>query len=295
MEYEFLFIVEGISPESDLDVGTVFDDFDGQLSSHQGQCFLTVSGLGDHAVDAAHRLTVRIRRALPAARLLRLDPDLVGVPDIAERTGHTRQNVQQWANGARRADQPFPVPEGTAGRSLVWRWGEINAWLRGIGEGDDVHVPLREEALAIDVQLPLWQQALDDGRPLVKILVEQDDRVRERAAVARMLEGPLHDARVLAIVSALPRTEPDRLVVACALLTDKLRTVLEQIAPDDVTGLLATRVEDGELRLVGVASRMLPGTRPISELGLSAEATVGDLILQLAHQENPSPAPLTLP
>lgn len=40
--------------------------------------------------------------------------------DIAERTGRTRQNVQQWVK---------PPPEGSAGRSLAWRWAEVNAWL----------------------------------------------------------------------------------------------------------------------------------------------------------------------
>ena len=295
-DYEFLFVVEGVSAESDRDVGVVFDEFDGLLSAHRGQQLLTVSGDGAGAVDAAHRLSVRLRRALPAVRLVRVDPDLVGVTDIAERTDRTRQNVLQWINGERRGRQVFPEPEGTAGRSLVWRWGEVNAWLRAVGEGDDVHVPLREEALAIDVMLPLWQKAMDEGRPVVAVIVPQDDRTDDRVAVAQLLHGALHDDSVMRTVSALPRIEQSRLIVACALPTDKLRTVLEQIAIHDVAGLLATRVEAGELRLIGVASRELPGTRPIAELGLSQEATVGDLLLQLAQGdgEETSSTPLAL-
>ncbi|MFC4493883.1 helix-turn-helix transcriptional regulator [Streptomyces ovatisporus] len=295
-DYEFLFVVEGVSAESDLDSGVVFDEFDGLLASHRGRQLLTLSGDGAGAVDAAHRLSVRLRRALPAVRLLRLDPDLVGVADIAERTGRSRQNVLQWIKGERRSHPPFPEPEGTAGRSLVWRWGEVNAWLRALGEGDDVHVPLREEALAIDVMLPQWQKAMDEGRPVVAVVVPQDDRTDERVATAQLLHGALQDASVMRTVSALPRMEQSRLVVACALPADKLGTVLEQIATADVGGLLATRVGEGELKLIGVASRDLPGTRPISELGLSPEATVGDLLLQLAQcdDEDPSPTPLAV-
>lgn len=297
MDYEFLFVVEGVSAESDLDVGVVFDEFDGLLASHRGRQLLAVSGDGAGAVDAAHRLCVSLRRALPDVRLVRLDPDLVGITDISERTDRTRQNVLQWVNGERRSTEPFPDPEGTAGRSLVWRWGEVSAWLRAVGErSDDVHVPLREEALAIDVMLPQWQQAMDEGWPVVTVVVPQDDQAFERVAVAHLLHEALHDPSVLRTVSALPRVEQSRLVVACALPADKLRTVLEQIAPDDVSGLLATRVGDGELKLIGVASRELPGTRPIAELGLSQEATVGDLLLQLAQGdgEDSSPLPLAL-
>ncbi|WP_181768583.1 helix-turn-helix transcriptional regulator [Streptomyces albidus (ex Kaewkla and Franco 2022)] len=296
MDYEFLFVVEGVSAESDLDVGVVFDEFDGLLASHRGRQLLTVSGDGSGAVDAAHRLSVRLRRVLPAVRLVRLDPDLVGVADIAERTRRSRQNVLQWTKSERRRSETFPEPEGTAGRSPVWRWGEVNAWLNAVGEGDDVHVPLREEALAIDVMLPQWQRAMDEGRPVVAVVVPQDDRTDERVAIAQLLHGALHDAAVLKTVSALPRMEHSRLVVACALPTDRLRTVLEQITPEDMSGLLATRVDEGELKLIGVASRALPGTRPIAELGLSQEATVGDLLLQLAQGdgEDSSPTPLAL-
>lgn len=163
MEYEFTFVVDGIAAEDDLAVGVIFDEFDGLLASHCGKQLLCVSGGGDNAVDAAHKLVVGLRRALPAVRLLRLDPDLVGVLDIAERTGRSRLDVLQWVNRESRKDRPFPQPEGMIGRSRVWRWGEVNAWLRAIGESGDELAPLRDETLEIDVMLPQWQQAVDDG------------------------------------------------------------------------------------------------------------------------------------
>ena len=292
--YEFTFVVDGVTVESALDVGVVFEEFDGLLSAHQGRHLLILGAEGRTASDAAQRLIARLRRALPHLRLLRLDPDLVGVSDIAERTGRSRQNVLQWVNGERRSGAaPFPYPEGSVGRSLAWRWGDVNAWLAEFGEGDAARPLSREEALAVDIQLPGWQQAMDHGQPLVKMLVAQDSRARERTEIARAFDGVLGTAPVQETVAALPRTEPDRLVVVCAVLSDPLRTVLDEIAPDDVSGLVAVRIEN-ELKLIGVASRGLSGTRPIGELGLTTAATVGDLVLALAATEHVSPAPLAL-
>jgi hypothetical protein len=163
MEYEFLFVVEGIDVDDDRAVGTVFDEFDGLLTRHHGRHLLDVAGTGANVVEAAHHLVVRLRQALPDMRILRLDPELVGVSDIAERTGRSRQNVLQWVGGERRADRPFPKPEGAVGRSLVWRWAEVNQWLNLIGAGDGSSAPLREEALLIDLMLPPWQQDPEEG------------------------------------------------------------------------------------------------------------------------------------
>ncbi|GAA2921237.1 hypothetical protein GCM10020221_16800 [Streptomyces thioluteus] len=89
MEYEFVFVVDGIDMDDDVAVGIVFDEFDGLLARHRGRHILDVAETGDSAVDAVHRLVVRLHKELPRLRLLRLDPDLVGVSEIAERVGRT--------------------------------------------------------------------------------------------------------------------------------------------------------------------------------------------------------------
>ncbi|MFE2601226.1 helix-turn-helix transcriptional regulator [Streptomyces sp. NPDC059396] len=291
MEYEFLFVVDGISVDDETAVGVIFDEFDGLLTRHRDRHLLDVAGAGDNVVEAAHRLIARLRRSLPALRVLRLDPELVGVPDIAERTGRSRQNVLQWVTGERRADSPFPEPEGAVGRSLVWRWAEVNAWLELIGVGDGTAAPLREEALLIDLMLPQWQHALDEGMPMVKLLCAQDEWQVERAEVMRALQDALHHPQVLQTIATLPRTEPDRLTVVCAVVQDRLSAVLEQIAPDDASALLAVRGDKG-LELLGIASRALPGTVPVSDLGLGSDATVGDLLLELSHRSVAAPLAL---
>ncbi|MGH3285652.1 MAG: helix-turn-helix transcriptional regulator [Streptosporangiaceae bacterium] len=155
-EYEFVLVVDGISTEDDEAVAILADAFDGVLSWNRGLYRLAVSGTGRDSYEAASRLVSRLTAALPGPRVVRLDPELVGIPDIAQRIGHSRQNVQQWVNGERNGSRPFPAPEGCAGRSLVWRWADVNEWLRPLGVDDEAVRPTREEAARIDVMLLDW-------------------------------------------------------------------------------------------------------------------------------------------
>ncbi|MER6100770.1 hypothetical protein ABT115_00115 [Streptomyces sp. NPDC001832] len=296
MEYEFLFVVDGVSVDDDLAVGVIFDEFDGLLTHHRDKHLLDLAESGDGAIDAAHRLVVRLRKALPQLRLLRLDPDLVGVSDIAERTGRSRQNVLQWVNGERRADAgAFPDPEGTAGRSLIWRWSEVNAWLARIGEQAGDGGATREEALYIDFMLPRWQQTLAEGLPIVRFVNSQEDeRSKDRSGVAQLLEGTLSAPGLLDMISAFPRAERQRMTVVCAVLPDRLSAVVERIRSDDAGVVLAFQGEKNELHLMPVAARDVPGARPVSELGLGDDATVGDLLLVVANGAVQPTTPLAL-
>ncbi|MFE7116099.1 helix-turn-helix transcriptional regulator [Streptomyces sp. NPDC057654] len=295
MEYEFIFVVEGVTVDDTSALDVVFDVFDGLLTRHRNLHLLSVSGPGVDAVDAAHRLIASLRKHLPQLRVLRLDPDLVGVAEIADRAGRSRQNVQQWVQGTRQAERgAFPDPEGTVGRSLVWRWAEVNDWLAGIGADDGTKAPLRNEALLIDFMLPQWQHALDAGLPLLKILQAQDDRVADRTAVMELLDGALKVPAVMETIAALPRGEQHRLTIVCAVLLDPLASVLEQLGPDDVSALVAVQGTEGDLNLVGVSVQSLPGTKPITALGLTDEATVGDLVLLTTNGTVDHTTPLSL-
>lgn len=152
-EFEFLFVVDGVSVDDNQATAVLTGYFDGVLSSNRGRTRYAVAGSGTDSVDAARMLVTRLTAALPALRVCHLDPDLVGVPDIAQRTGHSRQNVLQWVNGERNGSTRFPVPEGTAGRSLVWRWADVNGWLTPLWLGDGAIRPTRAETARIDVML----------------------------------------------------------------------------------------------------------------------------------------------
>ncbi|MGR8011332.1 helix-turn-helix transcriptional regulator [Streptomyces hypolithicus] len=271
--------------DDDVAVGVIFDEFDGLLTRHRDKHLLDLAESGDSAIDAAHRLVVRLRKELPQLRLLRLDPDLVGVSDIAERTGRTRQNILQWVNAERRTDAgAFPDPEGAAGRCLVWRWAEVNAWLAGIGERSGDAGATRPDALHIDFMLPRWQQALAEGLPIVRFVHAQDDeRSDDRVGAARLLDGTLSAPGLLDMISAFPRAERRLLTVVCAVLPDRLSTVVARIRQDETWVMLAFQGEKNELHLMPVAARDVPGARPVSELGLSDDATVGDLLLVVAN------------
>jgi predicted DNA-binding transcriptional regulator AlpA len=182
VEYEFLLVVDGVSVDDDGAVAIITDTFDGLLSSNRGLHRLAVAGEGTNAADALQNLLRQFASDLPALRILRQDPDLVGVSDIAERTGHSRQNVQQWVTGERNAERPFPAPEGTAGRSFVWRWADINEWLKPLGLDDHAVRPTREESILLDFALLEWHNALDSG--------SQPDR-EEHATPESANTGPL--------------------------------------------------------------------------------------------------------
>jgi len=153
-------------------------EFDGVLSSNRGRTRYAVAGTGTNSVDAASTLVSRLAEALPALQIRHLDPDLVGISDIAQRAGHSRQNVLQWANGERYASRPFPAPEGTAGRSLVWRWADANDWLTSLGLGDGATRPTRAEATLVDAML-------------LGVVVDQPETAYRTVAVTALRQRPV--------------------------------------------------------------------------------------------------------
>jgi len=168
-EFEFLFVIDGLSVDDDRATAVLTGDFDGVLSSNRGRTRYAVAARGTDSLDAARMLITRLAAALPALRVCHLDPDLVGIPDIAQRTGHSRQNVLQWVNGERNGSRRFPAPEGTAGRSLVWRWADVNGWLTPLCLGDGAVRPTRAEMASIDVML-LAPAAVPASSPMPTVL-----------------------------------------------------------------------------------------------------------------------------
>lgn len=70
-----------------------------------------------------------VRRAVPSARLIEMAPDLVGLSDVAELVGVSRQAIRKWM--LVHADAfPAPVHEGSAS---IWHLADLLAWLRARG------------------------------------------------------------------------------------------------------------------------------------------------------------------
>ncbi|WP_131740355.1 helix-turn-helix transcriptional regulator [Actinomadura roseirufa] len=153
MEYGFIFVVEGATVE-DIDTADLLSEqLDAMLARGGGVDLLDVAAEGENAFEAAMHASRAIRALVPQLCLLRLDRELVGIQDIADRVGVTRQNVHQWIRGERRNDERFPQAEGTVGRTQAWLWTEVNAWLERIDKGDGVLRPNRYEMAEIDAAL----------------------------------------------------------------------------------------------------------------------------------------------
>ena len=112
-----------------------------------------------------------VKFLLPSVTFLYLDRDLVGITEIAKRTGRTRQNVSQWVTAERHSGiaHQFPKAEGVVGRARVWLWAEVDAWLRQLGLGDNIPGPTRGEMTDIDYMIR-HHQLLTLERPATGVL-----------------------------------------------------------------------------------------------------------------------------
>jgi len=70
-----------------------------------------------------------IKQALPSAKLVEAAPDFVGLTDVADVLGMTRQNMRKLMVG-NAANFPAPVHEGSA---TVWHLAEVLHWLKAKG------------------------------------------------------------------------------------------------------------------------------------------------------------------
>lgn len=154
MDYDFTFVVTGVDVDNQAAVDALLETCDALLARAGGVDLLSITGSGDSAIEAALTAGAAARATVPQLKLRRLDRDLVGVHEIADRTGRSRQNVSQWISGSRKAQgDPFPAAEGTVGRSQAWLWSEVNEWLGAHGLDDGVAYPTRREMAEIDVAL----------------------------------------------------------------------------------------------------------------------------------------------
>lgn len=81
------------------------------------------------AQAAVHSALADVKRAIPTARLVEALPDLVGLTDVAEIVGVSRQNMRKLML-AHRGSFPAPVHEGS---TSIWHLAEILTWLEGQG------------------------------------------------------------------------------------------------------------------------------------------------------------------
>lgn len=78
------------------------------------------------AYDAISSAVKDVKRAIPDAKLIEASPDFVGLTDIANLLGFTRQNMRKiMVNSG--IDFPPPVHEG---KSAIWHLSKVLLWLK---------------------------------------------------------------------------------------------------------------------------------------------------------------------
>ena len=70
-----------------------------------------------------------VRSAVPSAKLIEVAPDLVGLTDVADIVGVSRQNMRKLML-AHPGSFPAPVHEGSAS---IWHLADVLAWLQAKG------------------------------------------------------------------------------------------------------------------------------------------------------------------
>ena len=78
------------------------------------------------ASDAIFSALTAVKKAIPDARLVEANPDLVGLTDIAELLGFTRQNMRKLMIRSG-AEFPLPIHEG---KPAIWHLSKVLSWLK---------------------------------------------------------------------------------------------------------------------------------------------------------------------
>lgn len=147
---------------TDEHLGHIFEALPDAVPANVGGLMtLTAPVQAPNAETAAFHLVEVVGEVLPDAIAIRLDQDLVSIPDIAERTGRSRESIRLLVEG-KRGPGEFPSPVGTVGDGIrVWPWASILGWfLNEFGEDLGEQAVPAEVAAVVDACLAARKQQL---------------------------------------------------------------------------------------------------------------------------------------
>lgn len=138
----------GILTESQEDF--LADELDAHISKHGTQTFATLL-LPDSLPNSFPDLLKTLHSA--GVRVEAVVQDLVTTTEIADRLEVSRQAVNNWCRGARKADAPFP--EAAVISSIrLWDWGQVSRWAdANAGTVDPIQYPLPDEIALLNGRL----------------------------------------------------------------------------------------------------------------------------------------------
>lgn len=90
-----------------------------------GRIALEFTRESDSATDVLTQAEEDVLRAIPGATLVEAAPDFVGLTDVADIIGMTRQNMRKLMLSHR---PPFPLPVHD-GKTAIWHLADVLEWL----------------------------------------------------------------------------------------------------------------------------------------------------------------------
>lgn len=150
---KFHLIVDGIDVDDFQQLDALYEVRpELQFSERDGFTVATVLTDDINLLRAVERVVADVRDAVPGARVLRVDEELVATPDIARRCDVTRQAVRLWTQR-----DNFPAPRGVVGNGIrVWDWASVNRWLQTTHHGvlgDDARLLRPSEVAQVNAML----------------------------------------------------------------------------------------------------------------------------------------------
>ena len=91
-----------------------------------GRIALNFTRASSSAYDAVYSALSDVKRAIPDASLIEATPDFVGLTDVANILGFTRQNLRKLMLSSG-AEFPTPVHEG---KPAIWHLAKVLVWLK---------------------------------------------------------------------------------------------------------------------------------------------------------------------
>ena len=127
-----------------------------------GSIALNFSRTANSAEDAIRQAVNDVLTAIPDAELIELKPDLVGISDIAELLGCSRQNIRNLAKGG---NSNFPSPS-VSGSVPLWHFYEVANWLL-----KNSRIKIKPKAEDVEVAKIAFQKNLDVQKIRYQIFV----------------------------------------------------------------------------------------------------------------------------
>lgn len=132
-EMEYTFVLKYQLGEDDRDADALVERLgaggcDDALvgTGRPGRLALEFTREAPNAAEAIHSALEDVARIIPSAKLIEASPDLVGMTDVAEIVGVSRQNMRKLML-AHPDSFPAPVHDGSVS---IWHLADVLAWLQ---------------------------------------------------------------------------------------------------------------------------------------------------------------------